>query len=53
MSDRLEVGADLVRAAGLQARLEIGLGCEQLEHLKMGAGIARGGAGDRHPVPLA
>ena len=51
--DRGEVGADLVRAAGLQAGLEVGLGAEQLEHLEMGAGLARGGAGDGHAVALA
>ena len=53
VADRGEVGADLVRAAGLQARLEVGLGGEQLEHLEMGAGLARGGAGDGHAVALA
>ena len=52
VADRGEVGADLVGAAGLQARLEVGLGGEQLEHLEVGAGLPRGGAGDRHPVAL-
>ena len=34
MPDRGEMGADLVRAPGLQARLQVGLGGEQLQHLK-------------------
>ena len=52
VADRREVGADLVGAPGLQPRLQIGLGGEQLEHREVGARLARGGAGDRHPVPL-
>ena len=52
VADRGEVGADLVGAAGLQPRLEVGLGAEQLEHLEVGARLARGRAGDRHPVAL-
>ncbi len=53
VADRGEVGADLVGAAGLQTGLEVGLGAEQLDHLEVGAGLARGGARDRHPVALA
>ena len=52
MPDRGEVGADLMGAPGLQARLEIGLGGEQLQHGEVGARLARGRARDRHPVPL-
>ena len=47
MADRGEVGADLVRAAGLQARLDQGVGRQQLEHLEVGARLARRAAADR------
>src|ERR1044072_833802 len=47
VADRGEVGADLVRAAGLQPGLQVGLGGERLEHLEMGAGLALGGPGGR------
>ena len=53
MADRGEVGADLVGAAGLQPGLQVGLGAQQLDHLEMGACLARGGAGDGHAVALA
>ncbi len=53
VADRGEVGADLVRAAGLQARLQVALLAQQLQHREVRARLARGGAGDRHPVALA
>ena len=37
MADRGEVGADLVRAAGLQAGLDQGVGGQRLEHREVGA----------------
>ena len=37
MADRGEVGADLVRAAGLEARLDQGVGGQRLEHREVGA----------------
>ena len=37
VADRGEVGADLVRAAGLQARLDQGVGRQRLEHREVGA----------------
>src|SRR3954471_4212664 len=53
MTDRGEVGADLVGAAGLEADLDVALGGEQLEYLEVGARLARGGAGDGHAMALA
>jgi hypothetical protein len=40
-------------AAGLQARLQVALQGQQLQHGEVGARLPRGGAGDRHPVALA
>ncbi len=53
VSNRGEVGADLVRATGLQAGLEVGLGGQELEHFEVCAGLPRGSTGDRHAVALA
>src|SRR5262245_4759164 len=51
--DRAEVGADLVRAAGLEAGLDQGLAREQLDHGEVGPRLAGRGARDRHPMTLA
>ncbi len=53
VADGGEVGADLVGAAGLELRLEVGLGSEQLEHLEMGPRVARRCPRYRHPVAPA
>ena len=50
VADRGEVGADLVRAPGLEARLDQRVGRQQLEHLEVGAGLARAAPADRPPL---
>src|SRR5690349_23759253 len=52
MADGREVGANLVRAPGLQTGLEVGLGSKQLEHREMRSRLARSGARDRHAVTV-
>src|SRR5436190_6522104 len=49
MADRREVGADLVRAAGLQPRLDEGVPGQALDHPEMGARLSGGPTAHRPP----